>query len=275
MGCWELFHMLMMLLFLLLLLLPLCRACWYDRLGYGWSNDAFLYPTADQAAVVLRNTLQAAGEAGPFIVAGHSAGGQLALAFAGYHPELVSGIALLDSYDDVAIALGYLGSKEVTLSLPSGRNIVRPQLSQMNPALVGVIDIVRGITPLAWARFITMHTGGGYPYQGRLNAMYGESLPRGRHSVLVAHRADHGCDASRLEYLQTGSAGCNILALLHLHRDACCPAACNDMAVFLPCSLFWRRMLCSCCRQQQGVARAVGCCCRCCPWYCWHIRPAG
>jgi pimeloyl-ACP methyl ester carboxylesterase len=150
------------------------RACWYDRLGYGWSGDAILYPTADQATVVLHNTLKAAGEAGPFIIAGHSAGGQLALAFAGYHPELVSGIALLDSYDDVAIALGYLGSREVTVTLPSGRTIVRPALSQMNPALVSVVDIVRGITPLAWARFITMKSGGSYPYQAELNAMYGE-----------------------------------------------------------------------------------------------------
>jgi pimeloyl-ACP methyl ester carboxylesterase len=150
-----------------------CRACWYDRLGYGWSSDAFLYPSADQAAVVLHNTLQAAGEAGPFIIAGHSAGGQLALAYAGYHPAQVSGIALLDSYDDVAIALGWLGGRNVSVTLPSGRTIVRPALSQMNPMLVSIIDIVRAITPLVWARFVTM-SGGSYPHQAARNAMYGE-----------------------------------------------------------------------------------------------------
>lgn len=48
-----------------------------------------------------------AGETGPYIIAGHSGGGQLAMMFGGYHPENVTGIALLDSYDDVAIALGY------------------------------------------------------------------------------------------------------------------------------------------------------------------------
>jgi pimeloyl-ACP methyl ester carboxylesterase len=155
-----------------------CRACWYDRLGYGWSSDTFLYPSADQAAVVLHNTLQAAGEAGPFIVAGHSAGGQLALTFAGYHPEQVSGIALLDSYDDVAIALGWLGGRKVNVTLPSGRTILRPVLSQTSAALVSILDIIRAVTPFAWARFVTTSTGG-YPYQAARNAMYGESACKG------------------------------------------------------------------------------------------------
>jgi hypothetical protein len=43
----------------------------------------------------------------------------------------------------------------------------------MNPALVSIIDIVRAITPLAWARFVMM-SGGSYPYQAARNAMYGE-----------------------------------------------------------------------------------------------------
>lgn len=48
-----------------------------------------------------------AGETGPYIIAGHSVGGQLALMFAGYHPDNVTGIAMLDSYDSAAIALGW------------------------------------------------------------------------------------------------------------------------------------------------------------------------
>uniref|UniRef100_A0A383VZY8 AB hydrolase-1 domain-containing protein n=1 Tax=Tetradesmus obliquus TaxID=3088 RepID=A0A383VZY8_TETOB len=171
------------------------RACWYDRLGCGWSSDAFLYPSADQAAVVLHNTLQAAGEAGPFIIAGHSVGGQLALAFAGWHPDIVSGIALLDSYDDVAIALGYLGSREVNVTLPSGRTTTRPALSQTSPALVSVLDIVRAVTPLAWARFITMNSGGSYPYQGARNAMYGNNKEWHAQWVVIASEV-HGVAAT-------------------------------------------------------------------------------
>jgi pimeloyl-ACP methyl ester carboxylesterase len=121
----------------------------------------------------LHNTLQASGEASPFIIAGHSAGGQLALAYAGYHPDQVSGIALLDSYDDVAIALGWLGGRNVSVMLPCGLTIVRPALSQMNPALVSILDVIRAVTPLAWARFVTM-SGGSYPYQAAHDAMYGE-----------------------------------------------------------------------------------------------------
>lgn len=192
------------------------RACWYDRLGYGWSSDAFLYPSADQAAVVLRNTLAAAGEVGPFIVAGHSAGGQLALAFAGYHPELVSGLALLDSYDDVAIALGYLGSQAVNVSLPSGRTIQRPALSQTSPALVSVLDLVRGITPLAWARFITMNPGSSYPYQGARNAMYGNNKEWQSQWVAVA-AAVHGVTATsdQLADLAYSLSGGTVFNLFH------------------------------------------------------------
>jgi pimeloyl-ACP methyl ester carboxylesterase len=125
---------------------------------------------------VLHKTLLAAGEAGPFIIAGHSAGGQIAQVFAGLHPTLASGIALLDAYNDVAIALQYSGSStNETVVLPSGRRITRPQLNTMNAALQSITDALRAITPFGWARFITMKQDGS-PYRGQINAAYGESI---------------------------------------------------------------------------------------------------
>lgn len=151
------------------------RACWYDRLGYGWSDVPRALPAGNQTAVVLHNVLAAAGEAAPYIIAGHSAGGQTALLFAGSFPDLVSGVALLDSYDDVAISLAYTGSENVTVQLPSGKEVMRPAFTYLTANTLGAIDAVRAITPFGWARFITMSYDGAYPYTGAMNAMYGDN----------------------------------------------------------------------------------------------------
>lgn len=73
------------------------RVCAYDRAGYGWS-DAGPEPR-DMNALVgeLETLLGEAGEAGPFVVAGHSYGGVIALAFANRNPGSVRGVVLIDS----------------------------------------------------------------------------------------------------------------------------------------------------------------------------------
>ena len=73
------------------------RVCAYDRAGQGWSEDTSTRP--DSAAVTrdLHALLAAAGERGPFVLAGHSSGGVYALAYAARYPEQVAGMALLDS----------------------------------------------------------------------------------------------------------------------------------------------------------------------------------
>lgn len=65
------------------------RACWYDRLGYGWSDAPRALPAGNQSSAALHALLAAAGEAPPFIIAGHSAGGQLAITYAGMYPSEV------------------------------------------------------------------------------------------------------------------------------------------------------------------------------------------
>eukprot|EP00775_Hariotina_reticulata_P011282 gene11282-11432_t len=151
------------------------RACWYDRMGYGWSDEGYLDGNAQQVVVVLYNTLRAAGEAGPFIIAGHSFGGQLAIMFAALHPDNVTGIAMLDSMDNVAISLAYTGSRDVAVTLPSGRQVVRPAFTYLTADRLALVDIVRAITPFAWARFITMSSDGRDRYLGAGNAVYGNN----------------------------------------------------------------------------------------------------
>ena len=73
------------------------RVCAYDRAGQGWSEDAENPQDGVAAARDLHALLAAAGEPGPYVLAGHSTGGTYTLTYAAQHPEQVAGVVLLDS----------------------------------------------------------------------------------------------------------------------------------------------------------------------------------
>jgi pimeloyl-ACP methyl ester carboxylesterase len=73
------------------------RVCVYDRAGRGWSESASTAQDGVQVASDLHTLLDRAGEQGPFVLAGHSAGGLYVLNFAQLYPDQVDGEALLDS----------------------------------------------------------------------------------------------------------------------------------------------------------------------------------
>jgi pimeloyl-ACP methyl ester carboxylesterase len=73
------------------------RVCVYDRAGRGWSQSAGRPQDGVEVATDLHTLLQRAGERGPFVLAGHSAGGIYVLNFAHLYPEQVAGVVLLDS----------------------------------------------------------------------------------------------------------------------------------------------------------------------------------
>ncbi len=73
------------------------RVCAYDRAGQAWSDDSPNPSDATSAATDLHRLLAAAGEAGPFVLAGHSSGGVHALTYTHLYPNDVAGIVLLDS----------------------------------------------------------------------------------------------------------------------------------------------------------------------------------
>jgi pimeloyl-ACP methyl ester carboxylesterase len=76
---------------------PITRVCAYDRAGQGWSDDA-AHPQDGLAVTADLHTLLArAGETGPYVLAGHSSGGTLAMTYAAEYPEQVVGMVLLDS----------------------------------------------------------------------------------------------------------------------------------------------------------------------------------
>lgn len=73
------------------------RVCAYDRAGQGWSDDSSNPADATTAATDLHKLLAAAGESGPFVLAGHSSGGVHALTYTHLYPNDVAGVVLLDS----------------------------------------------------------------------------------------------------------------------------------------------------------------------------------
>jgi pimeloyl-ACP methyl ester carboxylesterase len=91
------------------------RVCVYDRAGQGWSDDSSNPADATSAATDLHRLLAAAGETGPFVLAGHSLGGVHALAYAAMYPHDVAGVVLLDSASphQVDVVKSFTGEYEV------------------------------------------------------------------------------------------------------------------------------------------------------------------
>jgi len=73
------------------------RVCAYDRAGQVWSDDVGAPQDGLAIAADLHTVLERAGEAGPYVLVGHSAGGVYAMTYAAKYPDEVAGMVLLDS----------------------------------------------------------------------------------------------------------------------------------------------------------------------------------
>ena len=82
------------------------RVCAYDRAGQGWSEDAPQPQDGHQAAADLHMLLERAGERGPYVLVGHSIGGDHAMTYAARHPQQVAGMVLLDATDPYRVGGG-------------------------------------------------------------------------------------------------------------------------------------------------------------------------
>lgn len=72
------------------------RVVAYDRAGLGWSDAARQPRTPTQLTLELRDMLQTAEIAGPYILVGHSFGCFIIQRFAQLFPDEVAGVVLLD-----------------------------------------------------------------------------------------------------------------------------------------------------------------------------------
>jgi pimeloyl-ACP methyl ester carboxylesterase len=73
------------------------RVCSYDRAGHGWSEPRKGSRDAEMIVRELHSLLDKAGMKGPFVLAGHSAGGLYVREYAREFPAEVAGVALIES----------------------------------------------------------------------------------------------------------------------------------------------------------------------------------
>lgn len=80
--------------------------CAYDRAGHERSDEAARPQDGVALATDLEILLDRAGQAGPYVLVGHSSGGPYLRVFADRHPELVAGMVLIDAQPaDAFVAL--------------------------------------------------------------------------------------------------------------------------------------------------------------------------
>jgi pimeloyl-ACP methyl ester carboxylesterase len=112
------------------------RTCAYDRAGRGSSPPAGNRTLAD-AATDLRGLLATAGEPGPFIVVGHSLGGDYVRVFAAQYRDEIAGVGLVDPFNPDLQATW-----------------VHPLLGNLRPeyeaGLQRLRDLVAGVENLDW-----------------------------------------------------------------------------------------------------------------------------
>lgn len=101
------------------------RVCSYDRAGLGWSDSGPHPRDAASIARELHTLLLVAGERGPFVLAGHSLGGQYALMFAELYVHDTAALVLIDAQHP-----------DTMFRLPAAQAIERQQQEQIKFLIV-------------------------------------------------------------------------------------------------------------------------------------------
>jgi pimeloyl-ACP methyl ester carboxylesterase len=99
------------------------RVCAYDRAGYGWSDYGGHTRTVAEIACMLHALLDAAGEHGPYLMAGHSFGGFNVRYFTERYADEVAGMVLVDA-SHPAIFDQIPGLRQSMRHLASARRVV-------------------------------------------------------------------------------------------------------------------------------------------------------
>ncbi len=107
------------------------RVCSYDRAGYAWSQDGPSPRTAEREAGELRTLLANAGEGGPYVLVGHSYGGNIVRVFAHRWPTLTVGLVLIDVTDESAVTALQISRPLLALQFTVDQFLVRVGLLRL------------------------------------------------------------------------------------------------------------------------------------------------
>jgi pimeloyl-ACP methyl ester carboxylesterase len=124
------------------------RSILIDRPGTGWSDTGQFPRTTAREADEMAAALAAAGETGPFVLAGYSFGGLLAANIARRYPLLVARLVLIDATPLETLVFGpRLGAVETMLSAALRTGLLRlfgvpaqPDGGRRNPAHSEAVD---------------------------------------------------------------------------------------------------------------------------------------
>ena len=108
----------------------------YDRAGYGRSSAATTPRDGEHLVEELRRTLQATQLPQPYLLVGHSLGGQLVLLYARLHPAEVAGVVLVDgrppTFTDRCVAA--LGEAACVLPAADAAQLPQPMRAEYTAA---------------------------------------------------------------------------------------------------------------------------------------------
>jgi pimeloyl-ACP methyl ester carboxylesterase len=135
------------------------RACAYSRAGILWSDPKEARPTGKSTADDLHATLTRAGERGPFVLVGHSAGGPAILLYTKYYPTEVSGLVFVDSshpqqFERLAAVPGLqrpkLGFEDKIMRAFAWTGVLRVWAPQSPTDASEAMKIVAAFGPTSW-----------------------------------------------------------------------------------------------------------------------------
>lgn len=75
------------------------QVCTFDRAGLGWSEPGPEPRSPDRELDELRELLRKAGLSGPYVLVGHSLGGQIMRLYASRYPDEVAALVLVDAFN--------------------------------------------------------------------------------------------------------------------------------------------------------------------------------
>ncbi len=122
------------------------RVCVYDRAGYAWSQTGAEPRTLDQLNLELLTLLSRAGETAPYILVGHSFGGNAVRNFALRYPRKVAGVVLADAlHEDQRVMVQ--GKAVRIREFASGRTPPAPRVEPGAPPASARWDPAAGLPP--------------------------------------------------------------------------------------------------------------------------------